>query len=394
MDELIYLNHAGTSWPTPAGVADAVIEAMRSHPGEWPERFEKAQAAVCRAFGVADPEQLLLTPGCTSSLATAIASVDLPAASRVLTSQWEHHAVSGPLQKLSNQGTAIDFVPAGRNSPLDLAALEQSLQTSNVGLVAVTAACNVTGDLLPIEPIIALSHQYDAMVLIDAAQVVGWVDLHLDQLGADLVAFGGHKGLQAPWGIGGLYVADSAKLKCATAQCAIPDKTPGTARSSVAARSSVTARFSGTAGARWGSRPGYCDVGSVDQFSLAGLAASLERLGATPRSDDLQVAREQVCRLQNLLQCHQRVTIFGMADAHRRLPTLAFSVEGETSGQSTERLRQHGLIVGSGIQCSPLSHAALGTSETGLVRISVGVRQPDSEIASACERLKAFTDAL
>ena len=106
---------------------------------------------------------------------------------------------------------------------MDLVALEQSLAARDVGLVAVTAACNVTGELLPIEQIIELSHRYDAMALIDAAQIVGWVDLNFDELGADMVAFGGHKGLQAPWGIGGLYVARSAKLKCATAQCAIPD---------------------------------------------------------------------------------------------------------------------------------------------------------------------------
>ena len=151
MDDAIYLNHAGTSWPKPNWVADA--------------------------------DQLLLTPGCTSSLSTAIASVDLPAGSRVLASRWEHHAVYGPLQKLMGNGVAVDSVPADHDSPMDLVALEQSLAARDVGLVAVTAACNVTGDLLPIEQIIELPHRYDAMALIDAAQIVGWVDLNFDELG-------------------------------------------------------------------------------------------------------------------------------------------------------------------------------------------------------------------
>lgn len=371
-DESIYLNHAGTSWPTPTRVTDAVVDAMRSHPAQWPERFEKAHAAVCRFFGVADPDQLLLTPGCTSSLSTAIANVDLPAGSRVLTSQWEHHAVYGPLQKLAGNGVAVEVITAGDDSPMDLAALEQSLAAKDVGLVAVTAACNVTGDLLPIEKIIELSHRYDAMVLIDAAQIVGWVDLNLHQLGADMVAFGGHKGLQAPWGIGGLYVAASAKLKCATAQCAIPD------------------RNAGAVDQQWQSRPGYCDVGSVDQFSMAGLAASLDRLGDTTRLHDLEIAREQVSRLRKTLVRNQRVTLHGMVEDNRRLPTIAFAVDGETIGQSAERLRQHGLIVGSGFQCSPLSHETMGTSEFGLVRISVGVRQSENEIALVDERLREF----
>ncbi|QDT05065.1 Cysteine desulfurase [Rubripirellula lacrimiformis] len=372
MIEPIYLNHAGTSWPVPTPVADAVCEAMRAHPVEWPDRFLKAHAAVCRFFGVADPDQLLLTPGCTSSLSTAVASVDLPAGSHVLTSRWEHHAVYGPLQKLSANGVVVDVVPDGDDSPMDLGSLEQSLATKDARLVAITAACNVSGDLLPITQIIELSHRYDAMVLIDAAQIVGWMDLPLDELGADMVAFGGHKGLQAPWGIGGLYMAKSAKLKCATAQCAIPDPKTGATSS------------------QWGSRPGYCDVGSVDQYSLAGLEAALHRLGETTRLADLEVARQQVSRLRETLSGDRRVTLYGMAEGSRRLPTIAFSVAGETSGQSAERLRKHGLIVGSGLQCSPLSHEAMGTSETGVVRISVGVRQPENEIAVACERLADF----
>lgn len=376
MEESIYLNHAGTSWPTPTAVAEAVMDAMHSHPSQWPERFAQSHATVCRFFGVANPEQLLLTPGCTSSLATAIASVDLPAGSRVLTSRWEHHAVNGPLQKLIERGIEVDFVPAACDSLMDLSALEQSLAARDVGLVVVTGACNVTGDVLPIASIIEISHRHDVMVLLDAAQVVGWMDLDLDQLGADMVAFGGHKGLQAPWGIGGLYIASSAKLRCATAQCAIHDENTD------------------AAAPQWGSRPGYCDVGSVDQFSLAGLEASLHRLVDTTRLADLKVARQQIGQLRDAIVGDQRVTLFGMTDVDHRLPTLAFTVDGETSHQSAERLRTHGLIVGSGLQCSPVSHEALGTSTSGLVRLSVGVRQSASEIAIASERLKTFTNSV
>lgn len=372
MDDKVYLNHAGTSWPKPSSVSAAVRDALQTHPIEWPARFEDAHRAVSRFFGVADPDQLLLTPGCTSSLSTAIASVDLPAQCRVLTSHWEHHALQGPLRKLIDNGVPIDAVPAGHDFPIDLAALEQSLAANDVGLVAITAACNVTGEMLPIETVIELAHRYDAMVLIDAAQIVGWVDLKLDSLGADLVAFGGHKGLQATWGIGGLYVASSARLKCATAECAIPNNA------------------SGTTGQRWGNKPGYCDVGSVDQFSLAGLEAAVRLLEKTSRLEDLNVARTQTRRLRETLSRDRRVTIYGSTEDTRRLPTVAFAIEGETSGQSAERLRQLGLIVGSGLQCSPISHETLGTSTTGLVRISVGVRQPERDIEIALERLTSL----
>ena len=106
-------------------------------------------------------------------------------------------------------------------------------------LLAMTAASNVTGELLPIASLVELARRHGAAALIDAAQIAGWIDLDLPRLGADFVAFAGHKGPQAPWGIGGLYV--SPRLA-------------------------------------WPA-PGYCDVGSVDRCALAGLAAFLREHG-------------------------------------------------------------------------------------------------------------------
>ncbi len=134
-----------TNFEPKSAPSESTKDAMRSHPQQWPQRFDKAHEAVGQFLGVADPEQLLLTPGCTSSLATAIASVDLCAASRVLTSQWEHHAVSGPLQKLTEKRVTVDSILVGDDSPVDLVEFERSLVRRDVGLVVVTAACNVTG---------------------------------------------------------------------------------------------------------------------------------------------------------------------------------------------------------------------------------------------------------
>ena len=373
MTTSVYLNHAGTSWPVADDVTAAVAAAMRSSPDEWPMRFQRCHAAVCQFFGVADANDLLLTPGCTSALSTAIHSVDLSPGSRVLTSRWEHHAVYGPLQQLADRGIEVDFVPPAVDSPFDLTILKNKLSRGDVGLVAFTAACNVTGDCLPVEAIIELSHRFDAQVLVDAAQVVGWVDLSLDELRADFVAFGGHKGLQGPWGIGGLYVAPTARMKCPTAVCAIADRAPS---------SSTQPRSAG--------RPGYCDVGSVDQYALAGLECSLKRLRDSDRSGELRIAQKFTERLRDTLAGRTDVTIYGSAHADARLPTIAFSVDGQTSGRIAERLGQRGLVVGSGLQCSPLSHETLQTSQSGLVRVSVGVSQSECDIDAATEILATF----
>lgn len=111
-----YLNHAGTSWPKPAGVVDAVNEAMHSNPMQWPERFDAAHQSVAGYFGVDCLEQILLTPGCTSALAVAVADVSLQKHERVLTSQWEHHALHRPLQKLAAGGVLVESIPPEKSS--------------------------------------------------------------------------------------------------------------------------------------------------------------------------------------------------------------------------------------------------------------------------------------
>ena len=63
------------------------------------------------------------------------------------------------------------------------------------------------------------------MVSIDAAQIVGWMDLNSDELGADMFAFGGHKGLQLPRALVGSH-RQFREVKCATAQRRSPTGTP------------------------------------------------------------------------------------------------------------------------------------------------------------------------
>ena len=363
----IYLNHAGTSWPKPHVVVDAVRDAMVRPPPEWGEHFEQARHGIAGFFGLRDPEQLLLTPGCTSSLAVAIGDIDLGGRDRVLTSVWEHHAMHRPLLKLRGSGITVEHIPPGNESPLDLDWLEDALSVGDVGLVAITASSNVTGDLLPFETVIELAHRYDAQVLLDAAQVVGWLDLDFVALGADVIAFGGHKGLQGPWGIGGLYVADGARLSCSSASCELPP-------------------------AHLQPRPGYCDVGSVDQVALAGLHAAIGWLKQIDRSRHIELAREQIGKFEAALN-DAGARCFGICTPSQRMPTLAFSINEQPSAAIAAALKALGITVGSGLQCSPLGHQTLGTGNGGLVRISVGIGQDAGEIEAAIEVIRGSIGA-
>lgn len=366
--QTVYLNHAGTSWPKPIPVQHAVSEAMASDPGEWPQQFEAAHQAVARFFHIPDESRLLLTPGCTSALSVAIADHPWTSGDRVLTSGLEHHALHRPLLKLQEQGVEVEVIPGDRSHPILLESLIRSLRTGSVRMVAVTAACNVSGELLPIEEIVEIAHRHGAIALVDGAQIAGWWDLNLPSLGVDLFAFAGHKGLQAPWGIGGLYVSPDLRMTTPGATCSVINGKPLCTE-----------------------MPGYCDTGSVDRIALAGLAAAVQWLSAPAQASRLQHARDMVSRLQEEVENLPGAILYGPKSPLKRMPTVAFTVNGLSPTEVADRLAARGVMASAGLQCAPLAHETLRTAPEGVVRLSLG---PETTEAHAQKALSALRKAI
>lgn len=365
----VYLNHAGTSWPKPAVVRDAVREAWEVDPQEWGNRFETAHRKIADYFCIPDLSQLLFTPACTTALSIAVGDHFWKAGDRVLTSGFEHHALHRPLVKLVDQGVDLEIIPHLPQEPILLEALEELLRGGNVKLVAISMASNVTGDILPFEEVIRLSHRYGAKVLLDAAQVVGWWELDLPRLGADLLAFAGHKGPQAPWGIGGLYLAPDLAMNSPAAICEINyDKHSGRPQPSETG-------------------PGWCDGGSVDRLALAGLAAGVRWLSEPAQAERLEKARALTQQIEDWIRSLPNTIVYGTNDPNGRMPTVAFNVINQPARRVAQALLDRGIYVAGGIQCAPLTHKSLDTAPEGVVRISFGP-------ASTCDHMTAAAEEI
>jgi len=237
----------------------------------------------------------------------------------------------------------------------DLEALERELHRGARG-VALSHAVNVTGALLPIAEASALAHAHDAVVLVDAAQTAGWLPLPT----ADLVAFAGHKGPQAPWGIGGLVARPGLAMVTPAAVCTLGD------------------------GPSCAPMPGYCDAGSVDRVALAGLAAGLRWMADQDYA--LERARVQVSLLETRVR-HKGGTVLGPPSGER-MPTVAFTTDRPVA-ELGQALAAEGIIASAGLQCSPVAHETLGTAPDGVVRLSVGPLVTDDAIDATIEVLDA-----
>lgn len=367
---MIYLNNAGTSWPRPAEVHEAVSGVHQASPEGWSTILEQAHGEIAAFFGVEQPSRFLLTPGCTQALAVAIADLPWRDGDRVITSSLEHHALARPVIKLARErGIEHLVAPYRRDMPVDLEFVARHLGRGGVRLVACTMASNVTGDLLPIAELIDLAHRHDALFLLDGAQAAGTHEIDLRTLGADLFAFAGHKGPLGPQGVGGLYIAPHVAMQSPSATCDISPE-GGPASCSTA--------------------PSYCDLGSVNLAAVAGLAAGLGWLSRRGQKKVLGHIRERTGELLAGLIELPGVIIHGSRDPARRTSAVSITAESVAPAELASRLRDRaGVVASAGRQCAPMAHDAIGTGECGTLRLSAGPFTTSAEIDATLAALRA-----
>ncbi len=217
--ELIYLDNAATA-QKPLSVLDAerdfylrscanVHRAIHAIGEEATARYEEARRRMADFIG-ARPREIVFTRGTTESinLVARTFGETLREGDEIILSVMEHHANMVPWQQLAERrGVVLKFIPVTDLGELDLAEYEK-LVSPRTRLVAVTMVSNVLGTINPIDRIVATARSAGVPVLLDAAQAAPSMPLDVKALGADFVAFSGHK-MYGPFGIGILWGSET-----------------------------------------------------------------------------------------------------------------------------------------------------------------------------------------
>lgn len=371
MSAEIYLNNAGTSYPKPKSVVQAIGETLVAPPETYPQIYQQALKIVEQALGV-PAGRTLLTSSCTQALDVALSELSWASGDVVLTSQLEHNAVVRPVENLvRNKGAVHKRVPYRPGQPLDLEFIEKVLKQGKTRLLMLSTASNVTGEVLPLMQAVELAHRYGALVFADAAQTFGVMDESPAALGVDLIAFAGHKGPLGTQGIGGLWVKPGV-----TFSQRISDGAPVTCE--------VGKAKPGRGDCTYEPMPGYCDVGGVNMPALAGMAAGLRAFGEERKTQMLR-ARQLAAELARGAREMRGVRVFGH---HAGVQTAIVSLQHEALPLNTAEayFSSHNIRVRAGSHCAPDAMAAI-QAPAGTIRISFGPHNNSADLARVLSAL-------
>jgi len=214
---VVYLDSTATS-QKPLPVIEAMNDYYRRsnaniHRGvhtlaeEATAMYEEARVRIAKFINAPWAKQVIYTRNATESInlvAYTWARANLKAGDLVILTEMEHHSNLVPWHMLhAERGIELDFIPVTESGLLDLDAYK-TLLTRNPKLVSFTHMSNVLGTINPADEIIRLAHEAGAVTLVDAAQSVPHLEVDVQALDADFLAFSAHK-MCGPTGIGALY---------------------------------------------------------------------------------------------------------------------------------------------------------------------------------------------
>lgn len=181
------------------GVYDLSLRASEAH--------EAARVKIQKFINAADQGEVIFTRNGTEAInlvAQSFVRPGLKPGDRVVITTMEHHANIVPWQLLRDEyGLDLAVAPITDEGELLLDAFD-ALITERTKLVSFPWVANALGTVNPVEQMIAMARAKGVPVMIDAAQAVQHMEVDVQALDVDFLAFSGHK-IYGPSGVGVLY---------------------------------------------------------------------------------------------------------------------------------------------------------------------------------------------
>lgn len=377
-----YLDNASTTFPKPEAVAKAVYTYMTEqgcninrgcYNGTYDVEMQvlETRQLLCQLFHGPDCKNVIFTKNVTESLNVLLKGFLRPG-DHVLVSSMEHNAVMRPLTQLAECGVSFSRIPCTREGELLLSEIEPLLR-ENTRAVIMTHASNVCGTVMPIGAVGRFCREHGLRFIVDSAQTAGVLDIDMETMHIDALAFTGHKGLLGPQGIGGFLLTEEM------AGLTTPLLSGGTG--SISHTEEVPDFL-----------PDRFEPGTMNLPGILGLRAALLWLRDTGiqriHAHELELTEVFLLGLKPLEEAGL-IRIVGKQTMENRIGVVSLQTLNRELSEAAWALEdRHGILTRVGLHCAPAAHKTLGTYPTGTIRFSFGWHNDTDDVAAALAALE------
>lgn len=382
--DLIYFDNAATT-QRPSCVIDAVknfYETANANPlrglyalsVKATDMYEDSRRTVAD-FLNAKSNEIIFTRNASESLnlvAYTYGLANVGPGDEIVVSCMEHHSNLLPWQMVcETKGAALVFL----ESDLDGTISEEEWK-SKIGpktkIVSITHVSNVLGVTNPVRRIADYAHSVGnggkgAVVVVDAAQSVPHIPVDVAALGADFLAFSGHK-ICGPMGIGVLF----GKINLLEE---MPPFLRGGEMIEYVTRDSAT----------YAEVPHKFEAGTVNASGAVGLAAAIDyvkNIGiAEIEKNDNALATLLIEKMRNI----PHVNIIGSDDPARHCGIVTFTIDGVHPHDIASILDSENIAIRAGHHCAQPLMQKLGVGSTA--RASLYFYNTEQEVEQFAEKL-------
>ena len=373
---MIYLDNGATTFPKPKVVTDKIMECYLGYAGNPGRSGHKlamkmdleiyeTREKICKLINGTEVLNVIFTFNATDSLNLAIKGV-LEEGDHVITTSMEHNSVLRSLNQLRKEGKIeLSIVYADDKGYIDPQKIFEAL-TPNTKMIVTTHMSNVFGTIVDIKAIGDFCKENNILYLVDASQSIGVLDIDVQAMNIDLLAFPGHKALFGPMGTGALYIKEGIIVK--------PLKEGGTGSYSHSIDQPDL-------------YPDSLESGTPNGVGIIALGKGIDFINEV----GLENIRNHEMSLKNhfieLLKDNEDVILYGTLD-DRQGAVVSLNVKDMDSSEISYILSdEFDIYTRPGFHCAPLAHKTMGTEELGAIRFSFGYYNTLEEIEKTVEAL-------
>ncbi|WP_022755509.1 aminotransferase class V-fold PLP-dependent enzyme [Butyrivibrio fibrisolvens] len=380
-NDYIYFDNAATS-QRPQAVIDAVADFYQKSNAnplrglyDWSvdatERYEHARSTVAKFIGAKESCEIVFTRNTTESMNLIAYSYGLKNVGKddeIVISVMEHHSNILPWQMVCRQtGAKLVWLEPDEEGVITEDEYKSKI-TDKAKIVSIGHVSNVLGVTNPVKEIAAYAHDKGAVVVVDGAQSVPHMKVDVNEIGADFLAFSGHK-LMAPMGIGVLYG------KKDLLEAMDPFLTGGEMIEYVT-RDSAT----------WAELPHKFEAGTVNAADAVGLEAAINYI----ESVGFDFIKEQEHKLTRLLMDGMSelsyIKVYGSKDPNKHCGIVTFTMDGVHPHDISSVLNEDHVCVRAGHHCAQPLMQFLKVGSTA--RASLYFYNTEEEVKRFLEVLK------